>query len=322
MKIIITGGFGNVGMALIKEFLAREHDITVFELESKRTRKIAKRYRGKVSVIWGNICDQDSVNNAVKDKDVIVHLVGLIPPKSEENRKLCFMLNVDGTINVLKAIRNTGNGPKLIFTSSASVMGPTQDKVPPISPYDIPVPTSNYTQSKIDAEKEIVESGVKYCICRLGAVLSSQARIDLSIAKEGFNINLENRLEAVLDLDVATAIANAAELLVVGDNINGKILNIGGGEENGFQIHGKDLVVPLFERMGVGRMDSELFTKDDYFLDWMDTEESQTLLKFQNHTFSESMEIFVAPYKKYRPLIRLFSPVIRKWLEGQSPHQD
>ena len=74
--------------------------------------------------------------------------------------------------------------------------------------------------------------------------------------------------------------------------------------------------------MGVGRMDSELFTKDDYFLDWMDTEESQTLLKFQNHTFSESMEIFVAPYKKYRPLIRLFSPVIRKWLEGQSPHQD
>ncbi|MFX0098993.1 MAG: NAD-dependent epimerase/dehydratase family protein, partial [Candidatus Hodarchaeota archaeon] len=281
MRVLITGAFGNVGIALIKEFLARNHNITVFELENKRTRKIAKKFSKKCSIAWGNILDKDSIKTTMQDADVIVHLVALIPPKSEENKDLCFKLNVGGTINVLEAIKETGNRAKFIFTSSASVMGPTQDKDPPINPYDAPVPTSNYTESKIEAEQEIKKSGVQYCICRLGGVLSSQAKIDFSIAREAFNMNLENRLESVLDLDVATAIVNASELFMQGDELHGKILNIGGGKENGFQIHGRDLSMGLFERMGFGKLNPDCFSKDDYFLDWMDTKESQSLLKFQ-----------------------------------------
>lgn len=321
VHVLITGAFGNVGIAILKEFLNRNHNVSIFELESKRTKKVAKKVKEEVNLVWGNILDQDSVTRAVEDMDVVVHLVGLIPPTSEENKELCFKLNVDGTKNVLAAITETGNRARLIFTSSASVMGPTQEKTPPINPYDTPVPTSNYTASKIKAEEAIMASGVKYCICRLGAVLSSQARINMSIAREAFNINLDNRLESVLDLDVATAIANAAELLIDGDEVDGKILNLGGGKENGFQIHGREMSISLFERMGIGSLDPDLFSKEDYFLDWMDTQESQSLLHFQNHTYEEAMEIYLAPFKKYKPFIKIFGFFIRRWLEKQSPHR-
>ena len=133
-------------------------------------------------------------------------------------------------------------------------------------------------------------------------------------------MNLENRIEAVYDLDVATALVNAAEMMVNDSSLlGGKILNIGGGKENGFQIRGRDMTIELFKRMGMGQLDENCFAKEDYFIDWMDTGESQALLRFQNHDFEGAMRSFMAPFKKLRPVIRLFAPFIRRSLERQSP---
>ncbi|MBN2150861.1 MAG: sugar nucleotide-binding protein, partial [Candidatus Lokiarchaeota archaeon] len=188
-----------------------------------------------------------------------------------------------------------------------------------ISPYDPPNPTTNYTRSKVDAERAIGASGVRYCICRLGAVLSSQASLKTSLIKEAFNINIGGRVEIVLDLDVATAIARAAELLVEGDAVLQKVLNIGGGKEKGFQRHGYDLTNGMFEKMGIGALDERCFTKEEYFIDWMDTAESHALLSFQNHSYEESMALFLRRLKPLRPLIKLLAPLIRGRLERQSP---
>ncbi len=319
MHVLITGGFGNVGISVIRELSRRPHDITVFELQTEKNEKVRKKLGKIIDVAWGNLLDPASVSRVMDGKDVVIHLAGIIPPRSEENEALCFKVNVDGTINVINAIKNAGKKPGLIFTSSASVMGPTQDKEPPISPYGNLVPTSNYTRSKVEAERAIRESGITYCICRLGAVLSSQSSLDTSIVKEMFNMKLDNRMEMVLDLDVATALANAAELMAKGDALHGKILNIGGGKENGFQGHGRDLSTNLLKRMGLGALNEDCFSKQDYFIDWMDTSESQSLLAFQNHTFDEAMTLFLAPFKKFKPFLKLFGPIIRKSLERQSP---
>lgn len=47
MKILITGAFGNIGKAVLKEAYERHHEITVFEVDNKKTRKAAKKYRKK-----------------------------------------------------------------------------------------------------------------------------------------------------------------------------------------------------------------------------------------------------------------------------------
>ncbi|MBN2152326.1 MAG: NAD-dependent epimerase/dehydratase family protein, partial [Candidatus Lokiarchaeota archaeon] len=55
MRILVTGGFGNVGMSVIRELLDRGHDVVVFELDTKRNRNISRRFKGKVVLVWGDL---------------------------------------------------------------------------------------------------------------------------------------------------------------------------------------------------------------------------------------------------------------------------
>jgi UDP-glucose 4-epimerase len=319
MQVLITGGFGNVGMSVIHELVRRGHQVTVFELESKRNKKTSQSFNNQITVAWGDLLKPSTLDPVLDNNDVIIHLAAIIPPASEANEALCFKVNVTGTRNLISSIKARARQPAVVFTSSVSVMGLTQARVPPINPYDPPNPTTNYTRSKVEGEHDLAASRLRWCTCRLGAVLSSQSALNTDLIKEVFNMNLENRLEMVLDLDVATALANAAELMARGDAAQGKILNIGGGKQGGFQRHGRDLTIDLFKRMGIGALNERCFSKKEYFIDWMDTIESQSLLSFQNHSFDEAIALFLKPFKKLRPFMRLFSPLIRRSLERQSP---
>ena len=320
MKILVTGGFGNVGHAIIHELLDRAHEVCVFELRNTKTLSYARKYGKKIKVHWGNLLDPASIKSALEDVDVVIHLAGIIPPLSEANNKLCQRVNVGGTKNLIEEIQNNINKPPIIFTSSAAVMGPTQDQEPPIDPYTTPNPQTNYTQSKVDAEKLLQQSNLPYCICRFSAVLSTFTVGSFKVLKEAFEMPLDNRVEMVLDLDLAVALANAAELMISGDTLNRKILNIGGGKD--FQRYARNLTQDLFEIMGIGSFDEDCYTTEDYFLDWLDTSESQKLLQYQNHSFDEAMKIFLKPYKKLKPLMWTVSPILRLIFENQSPYKD
>ena len=39
MKILVTGAFGNIGKAVIEKACKRDHEIIVFEVDNKKTRK-------------------------------------------------------------------------------------------------------------------------------------------------------------------------------------------------------------------------------------------------------------------------------------------
>ena len=321
MFILVTGGFGQVGLSIVNELLQRGHRVRVMELATKKTQKVAKEYADKVEVLWGNVLDPASLQKAVVDVDAVVHLAGILPPLSETNKELCFKVNVGGTHNLIEAIKTRADPAPILFASSASVMGPTQSRTPPISAYDPPNPTTNYTHSKVQVEQDLKSSGLAYCICRFGAVIPTLSTADRSLMKNAFDIPLNDRVEMVLDLDLAVAVANAVELMVKGDSLNKKILNIGGGKANGMQRYGRDLTQAMFEAMGIGELDEKCFTTKEYFIDWMDTEESQRLLQYQNHTYEQLVELSLKPYKKIRPFMRLFSPFIRRYFEGQSPYR-
>ena len=135
MNILITGGFGNIGVSVIDECLKRGHTVSVFDLESKRSRKLSKQYSKKsVRTIFGDIRNYDSVHDAIKNQDAIIHLAAILPPLSDKRPELCKEVNVIGVKNMLDAMTNTGDRAVLVEVSSASVMGPTQDKQPPIEP--------------------------------------------------------------------------------------------------------------------------------------------------------------------------------------------
>ena len=81
MKLLITGAFGNVGKAIIEEADARNHDIVVFEIDNKKNRRTARKYRSKINkVIYGDIRNFNELKKAVQNCEAIIHLAAIIPP--------------------------------------------------------------------------------------------------------------------------------------------------------------------------------------------------------------------------------------------------
>ena len=110
-----------------KKAYKRNHEIIAFEIDNKKTRKTAKKYRKKVKdVFFGDILDFSTVSKAVKESDAVIHLATISPPVSKKNRQLTMDVNLGGTVNIVDAIKQNKEHIPFIFTSSASVMGPTQ----------------------------------------------------------------------------------------------------------------------------------------------------------------------------------------------------
>lgn len=62
--------------------------------------------------------------------------------------------------------------------------------------------------------------------------------------------------------------------------------------------------------MGIGPLPEEAFSKEEYVTDWRDTEEGQSLLQYQRHSFEDIVKEVAAclGWKKYFvPLGRSFA---------------
>lgn len=323
MNILITGGFGNIGISVINECLQRGHSVTVFDLENKRTKKTAKKYaRKNVKTIFGDIRKIDDVSNAVRNQDGIIHLAAVLPPLSDKNPQLCAEVNVGGTKNILDSITREGNKAVLVEVSSASVMGPTQHHDKLVTPNDPVAETDTYSKTKIAAEKLVESSGVRSCILRLAGVLPTNINVSyfLTMIKLMFDMPLHGRCEIVLDLDAACALVSAAEDLAGKRNIAGKKGFIAGGEQNGCQLKNREMLKAVFTQIGMTFPREDLFNDNlnGYYIDWYDTKEIENLLHFQNHTFDHWKNIIRRRLGIYQLFITVFNKPIVTWLERQS----
>ncbi len=324
MNILITGGFGNIGLLVVEECLKRGHKATVFDVPSKRNISFSRKYTTKgIKVFLGNILDYDEIRKATIDQDVVIHLAAILPPKSEENPKLCKAVNVNGTENVIKALKEEKYAPAFIEVSSASVMGHTQDRNPPILPDDILISSDVYSSTKIEAESLVKESGLPFCILRLSAVIPTVINISslLSMVKILFDMPLDARCEIVFDIDVAYALVSTAEKVTKSKEMLGVKGFIAGGKQNGCQTIVKEFIKSIFEPLGLQIPHESLFPKDynSYYLDWYDTKETQDILGYQRHSTEDWQALIKKKYGPLLPLIPLFKTVISNWLEKKSP---
>ena len=89
MKVLVTGGFGGVGVCLVDELVQRGHEVTVFDLPGKRTRQaaraVARKHGDRIGrVVFGDIRNANDVAVAVTGQDAAIHMAAILPPKSEE----------------------------------------------------------------------------------------------------------------------------------------------------------------------------------------------------------------------------------------------
>lgn len=317
MHVLLTGAFGNIGESTLLALLEKGHSVRCFDLKNESNGKMVKRLRkfGAFEVIWGDILDSESLRKAAEGIEAIIHLAGIIPPLSEKKPDLARSVNIDGTRNIIQAAEGINHKPKLIFASSVSIYGPTMHREPPLTSKDPINPTDVYTQTKAKCEELVHSSSLPWTILRFAAAPPIEINGDIEMI---FEMPLDQRIEFVHTRDVGEACANA----VAADAI-GKTLLIGGGKRA--QMLQRDFISRILETMGLDLPPERAFRQpksDDewFYTDWLDTDESQRLLQFQNHNFEDYLEEVKKAIGFKRHLAKLFSKQAMKQILQASPY--
>ena len=104
--LLITGGTGSFGNAVLKRFLDTDiQEIRIFSRDEKKQDDMRKQYKNeKIKFFLGNVRDIDSVRNAMYGVDYVFHAAALKQVPSCEFFPLeAVKTNVIGTDNVLTA---------------------------------------------------------------------------------------------------------------------------------------------------------------------------------------------------------------------------
>ncbi len=281
MRVLITGGLGGLGLTISGTFIAHGHEVRIFELETPASRERLKELAGKAEVVWGDIGNADALKRALEGMDALVHLAAIIPPLSEENPGLTKRVNIDGTRNVIEAVKAAERPVRLLITSSVSVFGPTPDAKAPLHPDRNPMnPVDHYTRSKAECEKMVKASGLDHVIVRIAA--APHLDLDPAKMKGMFMFPHDSRIEFVHMKDVATAMAHAIERF---DRVKNRVYILAGGKSQQFIY--SDFLAHTLGAVGLPCPPAHKFSKNPSYLDWYDTADAQAALDYQNHTVDD-----------------------------------
>ncbi len=313
MKILLTGAFGNVGMSTLKEMLKQNYDIRIFDIKTKRNKRLATKYKKDVEVVWGDLRNYKDVEKAISNIDVVVHVAAIIPPLADKKPKFAESVNVGGTANIIMALERQPNKPKLIFTSSVAVYG-DRLKNPLITPEDIPNPNDDdeYAKQKIKCEALIKNSNLDWAIFRLTYIVSLNK---LQMDPLMFEMPLETCIEICDTKDVGLALANAVE----SKEIWGQVMHIAGGER--CRISYREYLKEMLDIFGIGfeELPEEAFRQDRGFhCGFMTTDKSQALLNYQRYNLDDYFNAVRKKVAISRLFTMMFKPIAQKYLLNKS----
>ncbi len=269
---MITGGAGSVGRQLAGMFLAEGRPVRIFDLPFMDFSGLEDE--PNVEIVKGDITDKKSVYEALRNVGGILHLAALLPPASERDRDKTFAVNVEGTRNIVEALKSHGSKATLVFTSSISTYGDTSKESDPIKITQPQNAIDIYAESKIAGEKVLIGSGVNFVILRIASI-AVPAFLE---PPEPWPFTSDQRVEMVHRDDVADAIKSSvgtAEAV-------GNVFNIAGGST--WRLAGKDYVEDFFDFMGAP-VEMAVYREEPGWNDWYDTVESQKILNYQNRSY-------------------------------------
>ncbi|MCD4729867.1 MAG: NAD-dependent epimerase/dehydratase family protein, partial [Bacteroidales bacterium] len=197
-KILVTGGSGFLGKAIIKELIdptspIQPKEIRIFDLNP---------YNGphdeRITITAGDIRNYNNVNVACKGIDVVIHSAAIIDwgtkPKSE-----VLSVNVGGTENIIKACLEN-KVSNLVYTSSLDAVYRGKPLIDIDESLEYPAKhKTSYCESKYLAEKLVLEANdqnLKTCVLRPSDIYGEDDPYHIGslidMAKTGFYIRLGN----------------------------------------------------------------------------------------------------------------------------------
>ena len=154
MRALVTGGAGFIGSNLVDALVSRDHEVTVLDdLSTGKRENLHPAMAAGAELVEADMRDPSAVQDVVDraEPEVVFHLAAQIDVrKSAADPAADARINVEGTINLLQAVRAAGV-PRLVNTSTGGAVYGEGRIVP--APEDHPVaPEAPYGQSKFAAE--------------------------------------------------------------------------------------------------------------------------------------------------------------------------
>ncbi len=131
MKVLITGGTGALGSSL-KKFFKNAFCPSHAEMD---------------------ITKQESVDKAVLGykPNVLIHAAALVDVREcEENKEKAWMVNVEGTQNIVNALKKLDNNCYFVYMSTACIFAGEKEKY--YAEDDVPAPKNYYALTKLCGE--------------------------------------------------------------------------------------------------------------------------------------------------------------------------
>jgi len=177
MVILVAGGAGYIGSQLLRSLPNDDHfkGATIRIIDNMFRETYASLMdlplNTKYEFIEGDIKDDESLETAFKDVELVFDLAGITSvPLSYQKKELTMEVNVRWAKKVLDYALKVGV-KKFLYSSSAAVYGPTEGMVTEEHKCK---PTGPYAESKLIAEQQCIreseETGLDTTVLRLGTV--------------------------------------------------------------------------------------------------------------------------------------------------------
>ena len=165
-SILVTGGSGFIGSALVKALVRDGHSVRVLDDNSRGAPRSLREVEGDIEFIGGDIRDAAAVARAVHGMDEVHHLAFVNGTEFFYSApELVLDVGVKGMINVIDACRSEGVGSLVLASSSEVYQTPPHVPTDEHAPLIVPDPTNprySYGGGKIISELMALNYGRKY----------------------------------------------------------------------------------------------------------------------------------------------------------------
>lgn len=146
---LVTGGAGFIGSHIVQTLVQRGAAVRVLDNFSTGRRTNLRHLTG-LDLIAGDVRHAETVRHAVKGADYVIHLAACVSvPESMVDPITTHHVNVDGTLNILMAARESGV-KRVVLASSCAVYGDNDEL--PLKETSATRPMSPYAASKLIGE--------------------------------------------------------------------------------------------------------------------------------------------------------------------------
>lgn len=182
MKVLVTGGAGYLGSALIPVLLRGQHQVRVLDALMFGANALDAPSRDpNFELCYGDIRSAECVRTALGEIEAVIHLAALVgEPACAVDPTLTEAINHQATCDLLRTARTAGVR-RFIFTSTCSNYGLQQDLADETTPLR---PLSLYAETKVRAEHEMQSQGSgppEACVVRLATLFGVAPRMRFNL---------------------------------------------------------------------------------------------------------------------------------------------